>query len=223
MDELAGSTGDEGRIRSWPTVVGFGVVFGIISGGLIGVIAAYHLLVCDDPAMLAFGPLVLACWFIVGYWVGRRTVSLRNAVIASLLAVVLGAGIGAVVHMWLTNEYIDTAVACLSRGFASVSRADILDSELGGTVVSLIVLPLVGVVLGWFGGFLGVGSGAVKWAAEAELRAKAVRAMPDDYLAEGGSRNRRKGARPAAPDVIIQPPHQVITNEVMRTDDPLAP
>ena len=150
------------HVRLWPTVVVCGVLFGVISGGILAATDAYHLLLYDDTAMFFVWPLMVGVWFLAGFVPGRRTTSEFAGAAAAVIAVVLGVLLAVAFDQWLIHATITQWLAHLDANLpptaANVTADQAYGAELNGMVVSVIVLPPIGAMIGAFGSLLSVGS-----------------------------------------------------------------
>lgn len=157
MDDLSGLPGKAHRDRTWPSVLGYGIVLGVISGGLIAAAGAYRVLLCESGATLIFGALALVAWAVAGFRVGRRTGSPGAAALAGLLAGIVGAWGGLAISWWLVNQHASELAACLTRTGNPMSVDDVLASEPRGMLLMAVVLPIIAAALGFLAGVLGTG------------------------------------------------------------------
>lgn len=208
MDELGGLSGlpglpgQERRDRVWPAVVGYGVVCGIVSGGLIAAAGAYRVLLCETDAGLIFAVLAFIAWLVAGFRVGRRSASAGAAALTGLLAGIIGACGGGVVNLWLVNQHAAELAACLTRSGEALSVDQVLSSEPHGILLSAIALPIIGAALGFVGGVVGAGGGGR--AATGELTPDDERAKASGYIADASYRGFPYGGprdRPTARNV----------------------
>lgn len=234
MDELAGLPGEVQRVRYWPTVAVSSVMFGVISGGLLAAIDAYHLLLYNDATVLAFGPIIAGVWFISGFVPGHRTASVTAGTLAALIAAVSGVLLAVAVDQWLIHATIRQWLAHLNASLpptaAYVTPDEAYGAELQGMLESLVILPPLGTLLGAFGSFLSIGN-SLRRRGRYQFTRREAQVMASDYgdrlssdhIAQASFGIPPSHGRRRHRTNLIGPVHQVITNEVPRTDDPLAP
>lgn len=112
-----------------------GVVSGVISGALVVAAAVYRLQRGDNWAPLAFMPFIGVAWVAAAYRTARWTISARVGALAGLLA-----------------AFVATAAGAAANVLLHATTPDI--------VIGLVVPPLMGLLLGYVAGFVGMGRGA---------------------------------------------------------------